>query len=82
VGTFYIVVLFAVTQAAAGATWSDMEQVWRRPVASSVALVMLHLAMRSISLQCIWVATKIAHDKGSFIRHHHHFGLTNCSQIT
>ncbi len=43
--------------------WGDMEQVvaqWRRPVASGVAMAMLHWAMQSVSLWHTAVAIKTA----------------------
>jgi len=47
-----------------GGRRGDTERVvawWRRPVASGVALVMLHWAMRSVSLWYVRVAIKMAH---------------------
>jgi hypothetical protein len=56
-----------------GGRWGDMEQVvpqcWR-PVASRVALDMLHWAMPRSLLQCIRMAIKMACDGGTFVFHH------------
>ena len=41
---------------------------WQRPVAYKVALDMLHQAMRLASYCLIYMAIKIAHDGGSFVR--------------
>jgi hypothetical protein len=46
-----------------GGRWGNTEQVvarWRRPVASRVAVDMLHQAMPSVSLRCTAVAMKTA----------------------
>ena len=54
-----------------GGHQGDTEQVvtrWRRPVASSETLVMLHRTMCSVLLQCIWVAIEMTCDGGAFIR--------------
>jgi hypothetical protein len=51
---------------------------WQRPVASK-ALDMLHWTMRSELHQRIVMAMKMAHDGGTFVCHHRHFCLTNCS---
>ena len=40
---------------------------WRRPVASSEALVMLHQAMLHVPLQCLRTAIKMACNGGAFI---------------
>jgi hypothetical protein len=53
-----------------GGCWGNTEQVdaqWWHPVTSGEALVMLNWAMRSILLQCIRFAIKIAQDEGAFI---------------
>ena len=59
-GKFHIIVLLIVALAAAGANTERVVFHWRRPVASSEALVMLHWAMRSISFQCAHVVIKMA----------------------
>ena len=48
---------------------------WRRPVASSVALDMLHWAMLHVLLQCLRMAIEMASDGGAFIRRHRLFCL-------
>jgi hypothetical protein len=51
---------------------------WRRPVASGVALDMLHQAMPHVSLQRLRMAIEMACNGGAFACHHHHF-WHNCS---
>jgi hypothetical protein len=41
---------------------------WRRPVASGVALDMLHWAMPHVSLQCLHMAIEMSSDGGAFVR--------------
>jgi hypothetical protein len=50
---------------------------WRRPVASKVALDMLHWAMPSASYPLIRKAIKMAHNRGTFVCHRRLFRLTN-----
>ncbi len=55
-----------------GVCWGNTEQVvarWRHPVASSVALDMLHQAMLSILPWPTAVAIKMANDGGEFVCH-------------
>jgi hypothetical protein len=61
VGLFFVVFLFAV--ALHGGRWGNMEQVvarWRHPVASMVALNMLHQVMPSVLLRHTPIAIKTA----------------------
>jgi hypothetical protein len=61
-----------------GGRRGDTEQVvarWWRSVASGEALVMLHLAMRSILHRCTAMAIKMTHGGGTFVRRHHLFRL-------
>jgi len=41
---------------------------WRLPVASDVALVMLHQVMPHVLLQCLRMAIEMASDGGAFVR--------------
>jgi hypothetical protein len=52
---------------------------WWHPVASKVALDMLHWAMHSELHRRIVMAIEMAQDRGTFVRHRHLFYLTNCS---
>ncbi len=56
-----------------GGRWGNTEQVvarcWR-PVASRVALDMLHQAMPSVLLRRIRKAFEMGRDGGAFVRHH------------
>jgi hypothetical protein len=55
-----------------GARWGNTEQVvarCRRPVASGVALDILHWAMSSVLLRRTAVAIKAASGRGAFVRH-------------
>ena len=61
-----------------GGRRGDTEQVvvrWRRPVASGVALDMLHWAMPHVALQCLHMAIKMSSDGGAFVRRRHLFCL-------
>jgi hypothetical protein len=49
--------------------WGDTERVvarWQRPVASSVAVDMLHQAMRCALHHCVHMAIEMTHDRGTF----------------
>jgi hypothetical protein len=51
-----------------GGRWGSTEQVvarWRHPVASRVAMDMLHQAIPSVLLQCTAMAIKMANDRGT-----------------
>ncbi len=48
---------------------------WRHPVASGVALDMLHWAMPHVSLQHLRMVIKMACDGGAFVLHHRLFHL-------
>ena len=55
-----------------GGRQGDTERVvarWRRPVASSVALDMLHWAMPHVLLQHLTMAIEMARNGGAFVRH-------------
>jgi hypothetical protein len=55
-----------------GGRWGDMERVvagWRHPVASGVALDMLHWMMPSVLLRRTAVAINTAGGWGAFVRH-------------
>ena len=61
-----------------GNHWDNMEQVvawWWHPVASRIALDMLHWVMHSILLQCIQVTIEMAQDRGTFVPRRHLFWL-------
>jgi hypothetical protein len=61
-----------------GGCQGDTERVvprWRRPVASGVALDMLHQAMPHISLQRLTMAINMVHRGGAFVRHRRLFRL-------
>ncbi len=61
-----------------GGRRGDTEKVvtrWRRPVASGVALGMLHWAMLHELLQRLCMVIKMASDGGAFVRCHHIFCL-------
>ena len=69
VGVFFDCCLFACCP---GGRWGDMEQVVaqsRCPVASGVALDMLHWVMPSVLLWRTAVAIKMAGRQGAFVRH-------------
>jgi hypothetical protein len=69
-GTFVDCCLFACCP---GGCWGHREQVvarCRRPVASGVALDMLHWAIPSVLLRHTAVAIKTAGKQGTFVRHH------------
>ncbi len=55
---------------------------WQCPVASEVAMDMLHQVMCLALQQHIAMAIKMAHDGGSFVCHRRLFCLTNRSEIT
>jgi hypothetical protein len=66
VGEYFHCCLFACCP---GGCWGDTEQVvaqWWHPVASGIALDMLHWAMLHVSLQHIHIASKMAFDRGTF----------------
>jgi hypothetical protein len=68
-GVFVDCCLFACCP---GGRWGDTEQVvtrCRHPVASGVALDMLHRAMPSVLLRCTAVAIKTTGGQGAFICH-------------
>ena len=68
-GAFVDCCLFACCP---GGRWGDTERVdarCRRPVASGVALDMLHRAMPSVSLRRTAVAIETAGGRGAFVRH-------------
>ncbi len=48
---------------------------WRRPVASGVALDMMHRAMPHVSLQRFRMAIEMSSDGGAFVRHRRLFCL-------
>jgi hypothetical protein len=48
---------------------------WWRPVASGVALDMLHWAMPHVSLQRLTMAIEMAHNRGAFVLRRHLFRL-------
>ncbi len=55
-----------------GGRWGNMEQVvaqCQRPVASRVALDMLHRAIPHSLLQCVCMAIEVACNGGTFVRH-------------
>jgi hypothetical protein len=59
-----------------GGRRGDTERVvarWWRPVASGVALDMLHRAMPHVALQRLTVAIEMARNGGAFVRHRHLF---------
>jgi hypothetical protein len=61
-----------------GGRWGDTEQVvarWWRPVASGVALDMLHWAMPHVLLQCLHMAIEMSSDGGTFVWSRHLFRL-------
>ncbi len=65
-GVFVDCCLFACCS---GSRWGNMEQVvaqWRRPVASEVALDMLHQAMPSVLLRRIRKAFEAGRNGGAF----------------
>jgi hypothetical protein len=69
VGVFVDCCLFSCCP---GGRWGNTEQVvtqWRRPVASGVALDMLHWVMPSILLRRTAVAIKTANSGGAFVCH-------------
>jgi hypothetical protein len=69
-GVFVDCCLFACCP---GGRWGNKEQVVARcqhPVASGVALDMLHRAMPSVLLRRTAVAIKTAGRRGGFVRHH------------
>ncbi len=56
-----------------GSRWGDTQQVvaqLQRPVASGVALDILHQAMPSVLLRCTAVAIKMAGGRGAFVPHY------------
>ena len=68
-GVFVDCCLFACCP---GGRWGDTERVvarCRRPVASGVALDMLHRTMPSVSLRRTAVAIETAGGRGAFVRH-------------
>ena len=61
-----------------GGRQGDTERVvarWRRPVASGVALDMLHRAMRSVSHRRTAMTIEMARDGGTFVRRRRLFRL-------
>ena len=61
-----------------GGRRGDTERVvarWRRPVASGVALDMMHRAMPHVLLQHFRMAIKMSSDGGAFVRHRRLFRL-------
>ena len=61
-----------------GGRRGDTERVvarWRRPVASGVALDMMHRAMPHVSLQRFCMAIEMSSDGGAFVRHRRLFRL-------
>ena len=61
-----------------GGRRGDTERVvtqWRRPVASGIALDMLHWAMSHVSIQCLHMAIEMRSNGGAFVRHHRFFCL-------
>jgi len=48
---------------------------WRRPVASGVALDMLHWEMLQLLLQCLHIAIEMSSDGAAFVCHHRLFCL-------
>ena len=73
VGTCSIIFVFIV---ALRGRRGDTERVvarWRRPVASSEALAMLHWVMSFVLHRCTAMAIEIARDGGAFVRCHRLF---------
>ncbi len=69
-GVFVYCCLFACCP---GGRWGDTERVvaqCRRPVASGVALDMLHWAMPSVLLRRTAVAIEMTSGQDTFVRHH------------
>ena len=69
---------YCVVDCRPGVRGSNMEQVvarWRRPVASSMALDILHRAMLHESRQCLHMAIEMACDGGAFVRRRRLFCL-------
>ncbi len=67
-----------VVDCRSGVRGSDTEQVvarWRRPVASNMALDILHWAMLHELLQCLRMAIKMTCNGGAFVRHRRLFHL-------
>jgi len=61
-----------------GSCRGDTERVvarWQHPVASGVALEMLHWAMPHVLLQRLYMAIKMACNGGAFVCHRHLFYL-------
>ena len=61
-----------------GGRQGDTERVvarWRRPVASGVALDMMHRGMSHVSLQRFRMAIEMSSDGGAFVRHRRLFRL-------
>jgi len=67
VGTYHIIVLFAVALAVVAR--------WRHPVASGVALNVLHWVMLHVLLQRLTMAIEMASDGCVFVRHRRFFCL-------
>ena len=67
VGTYHMIVLFAVAQAVVAR--------WGHPVASGVALNMLHRVMPHVLLQRLTMAIEMASDGCVFVRRRHLFCL-------
>ena len=75
VGVFVDCCLFACCP---GGRWGDTERVvarCRHPVASGVALDMMHRAMPHVLLQHFRMAIKMSSDGGAFVRHRRLFRL-------
>ena len=75
VGVFVDCCLFACCP---GGRWGDTERVvarCRHPVASGVALDMMHRAMPHVLLQHFRMAIKMSSDGGAFVRHRRLFCL-------
>jgi hypothetical protein len=67
VGVFFHLHLFACCP---GSRWGNTEQVvaqWRHPVASGIALDMLHWAMLHVLHQHVRMAIKMACGRGTFV---------------
>jgi len=67
--------LFAVALAGRQGDTERVVAQWQRPMASGVALDMLHRAMLHISLQRFCMAIEMSSDGGAFVRHRRLFRL-------
>ena len=72
VGTFCIVVFYCCHGGHRGNTEQVVAQ-WQHPVASNVAVDMLHRAMPHVLLQCLRTAIEMACDGGTFARRRQYF---------